>query len=274
MEVKVLGLLEGRVRDVCVVPTACKPRQIFALLALNAGHAVSVPVLMEELWGENPPRSASTTLQTYILQLRRLLEGAMGSDGNRAAKSMLCTRFNGYMLDIPPQDVDVYGYDQLASAGRKALDMNDAKTAAQRLRDALDVWRGPVFADVNVGPRLSAEQVRLEESRLVTLESRIEADLILGRHYAVLSELSVLAAQHPWHENLHAYYMIALYRTGRQWQALDVYRRLRDTLVGEFGLEPSGWPQHLQRAILSADPSLEQPWLGGPMTRRRHATVC
>lgn len=258
MEIRILGPLDGRVCDVSVVPTASKPRQVFAMLALSVGQVVSVPVLMEELWGEEPPRSASTTLQTYVLQLRRQLESALEKDPSRTAKDVLRSRFNGYLIDAVPQDVDVYGYEQLAARGRQALGAGDPESAARLLQEALDVWRGPVLVDVNTGPRLAVEQVRLEESRLVVLETRIEADLMLGRHYAVLGELSVLAAQHPWHENLHAHYMVALYRTGRQWQALEVYRKLRETLIDEFGLEPSRRLQRVQQAILGADPVLEQ----------------
>ncbi|KOG76442.1 AfsR/SARP family transcriptional regulator [Streptomyces varsoviensis] len=257
MEIKVLGPLDGRVNDVCVVPTASKPRQVFAMLALNVGQVVSVPVLMEELWGERPPRSAATTLQTYVLQLRRQLESALESDRTRNAKDVLRSRFNGYLIDAEPRDVDVYAYEDLAARGRRALEGGDAERAAGLLREALDVWRGPALADVWTGSRLAVEQTRLEESRLIALESRIEADLLLGRHYSVLGELSVLVAQHPWHENLHVHYMVALYHTGRQWQALDVYRRLRETLVDEFGLEPSPRLQSVQQAILSADPKLE-----------------
>nr|WP_202539023.1 AfsR/SARP family transcriptional regulator [Streptomyces sp. SID8379] len=260
-----MGPLDGRVRDVCVVPTASKPRQVFAMMALNVGQVVSVPVLMEELWGEAPPRSASTTLQTYILQLRRQLEGALDGDRGRTAKDVLRSRYNGYLIDARPEDVDVHAYERLAARGRQALDGGAPEKAAALLSEALDVWRGPALADVAAGPRLAVEQTRLEESRLVVLESRIEADLLLGRHYSVLGELSVLATQHPWHENLHAHFMVALYRTGRQWQALDVYRKLRDTLIDEFGLEPSRRLQQVQQAILDADPALERPGAGVPL---------
>ncbi|MCX4748882.1 AfsR/SARP family transcriptional regulator [Kitasatospora sp. NBC_01287] len=259
MEIKILGPLEATECGASIVPTAGKPRQVLALLALWSGRIVPASVLMDELWGAEPPRSAPTTLQTYILQLRRRLDIALSDDPTRCAKDILRTQYNGYVLDIRPEELDVQAYERLATAGQQALDARDDEAASRLLGNALAHWRGPVLVDVQPGARLAIEVMRLEESRLGVLERRIDADLRLGRHHKLLSELAVLTVQHPWHENLHAQHMVALYRSGRQWHALDVFKRLRGTLVNEFGLEPSPRLQQLQRAILSSDPALETP---------------
>jgi SARP family transcriptional regulator, regulator of embCAB operon len=261
MEVKVLGPLEARENGRSIAPTAGKPRQILSLLALEAGQVVTVPTLIEELWGMQPPRSALTTLQTYILHLRRLIESALGADGpvgSGAAKELVVTRCGGYLLNIDRSDVDVHTYQRLATSGAHAAELGDYETASRLLRSALGVWRGPVLVDVQAGPRLGIEVIRLEESKLGVLELCIDADLRLGRHYALLSELAMLNASYPMHENLCAQYMLALYRSGRQWRALDVYRSLRDTLVRELGVEPSSRLQHLQQAVLRSDPMLDE----------------
>lgn len=259
MEIKVLGPLEARENGVSIAPSAVKPRQVLSLLGLQAGHVVTVPTLIEELWGMTPPRSALTTLQTYVLQVRRRIEAAMPGEGPGVAKNVLVTRYGGYMLDVPPESVDVRSYERLASAGQRAFEVGDLESASRLLRGAADVWRGPVLVDVQIGVRLGMEVTRLQESRLGVLETRIEADLQLGKHQSLLSELSVLTAQHPMHENLCAQYMLALYRAGRQWKALEAYQSLRDTLIEELGLEPSERLRQLQRAILSSEPSLDKP---------------
>lgn len=257
VEINVLGTLEATVGGASIVPTAGKARQILALLALEAGQVVPVPVLIEELWGTRPPRSAHTTLQTYILRLRRLIADGLRSD-EATAKDLLVTRCGGYLLNVRRGDVDVHTYEQLAAAGARETELGDLESASSLLRSALDVWRGPVLVDVQAGMRLGIEVIRLQESKLGVLELCIDADLRLGRHCTVLSELATLNASYPMHENLCAQFMIALYRSGQQWRALDAYTRLRDTLVGELGVEPSPRLQLLQRAILRSEPSLDE----------------
>jgi DNA-binding SARP family transcriptional activator len=258
MEIKVLGPLEAYENGRSITPTAAKPRQILALLALQAGQVVPVPTLMEELWRSAPPRSALTTLQTYILQLRRRIELALPADGSRTAKDVLVTRYNGYMLNVPAEDVDVKIYQRLAAAGRRACELGDLAGASDLLRSALDVWRGQVLVDIQIGMRLGFEVAWLEESRLSVLESRIDVDLRLGRQHMLLGELAVLTARNPMNENLSTQFMIALYRAGRQWQALEVFKALREALVSELGVEPSARVQQLHRAILSSDASLDE----------------
>jgi DNA-binding SARP family transcriptional activator len=258
MDIKVLGPLDARHNGRSITPSAHKPRQVLALLALQAGHVVTVPSLIEELWGMRPPRSALTTLQTYILQVRRRIGAALGT-GPSGPKDVLVTSYGGYLLDVGADEVDALQYERLATAGSRALDVGDYVSGSRLLRSALDLWRGQMLVDVQIGLKLGVEVTRLEESRLCVIEACLDADLRLGRHHALLSELAVLTARNPMHENLCALYMIALHRSGRQWRALDVFKSLRGTLVEELGVEPSNRLQWLQRAILNSDPSLDLP---------------
>ncbi|MFG2877468.1 BTAD domain-containing putative transcriptional regulator [Streptomyces sp. NPDC048337] len=262
MRIQVLGPLSAEVNGGSIVPTAGKPRQVLSLLALYPGRVIPVPTLMEEIWGTQPPQSALTTLQTYILQLRRRLGTAMGPDAPGSAKDVLATRHGGYLLQIPEDSVDVHDYEHLTREGQAAFETGDDQVSAARLRAALELWRGPALVDVRVGPILDIEVMRLEESRLVTVERRIDADLRLGRHAELIAELTELTARHPQHEGLHSQVMVALYRSGRQATALDVYRRLRARLIEDLGVEPSPQLQRLHQAMLAVDPQLDV--LAGP----------
>jgi DNA-binding SARP family transcriptional activator len=257
MNINVLGSLNAEVNGMSIVPTAGKPRQILALLALYPGRVVPVPTLMEEVWGTELPQSSLTTLQTYILQLRRMLGTAMGPDVPGSAKDVLATRYGGYLLQIPAEAVDVYRYERLLAEGRQAFEHGEDAQAAALLREALDLWEGPALVDVRVGPILEIEVMRLEQSRLVARERRIDADLRLGRHVELIAELSDLIARHPQHEGLHSQAMVALYRSGRQAGALGVYRRLRQRLIDELGVEPSPQLQRMHQAMLAVDPRLD-----------------
>ncbi|RKN43906.1 AfsR/SARP family transcriptional regulator [Streptomyces hoynatensis] len=251
MEINVLGPLAAHDRGVSIVPSAAKPRQLLALLALHADRVVTVPTLMEEIWGESIPRSAATTLQTYILQLRRKIAASLGGDPGRHAKDVLVTRHGGYVLRVRPGHLDYEEFDQLVGAGRRALEAGDDRAASEQLGRALALWRGPALVDVRVGSVLELEVLRMEESRMAALERRIEADLRLGRHGELIPELQVLAARHPLHENFCGQLMVALHRAGSSWRALEAYQRLRGTLVSELGLEPSQRLQRIQQAVLS-----------------------
>lgn len=257
MQIQILGPLSAEVNGVSIVPTAGKPRQILALLALYPGRVMPVPTLMEEIWGTELPQSALTTLQTYILQLRRRLGTAMGPDTPGSAKDVLATRYGGYLLQIPSETVDVHAYEQLVAQGQLAFEEGDDERAAKAFREALKLWNGPALVDVRVGSILEIEVTRLEESRLVTTERRIDVDLRLGRHAELTAELTDLIARHPQHEGLHSQAMVALYRAGRQATALDVYRRLRRRLIEELGVEPSPQLQRLHQAMLAVDPQLD-----------------
>ncbi|MHB9757749.1 AfsR/SARP family transcriptional regulator [Streptomyces sp. BYX5S] len=258
MDIEVLGALVVTEGGVSVTPTAPKARQVLALLALRADQVVPVASLIEELWGERPPRSARTTLQTYVLQVRDLITAALERDPQgappRTAKDILVTAPGGYMLHTAGGTIDVHEFERLAGRGYRAMDAGDFPRAARELSDALRLWSGSALADVHAGPQLDMEIRRLEETRLCALDQRIEADLRLGRHRELLSELTVLVRRYRTHENLHGQFMLALHRSGRRSEALDVYQRLRASLVRELGLEPSAGLRRLQRSILMAGP--------------------
>ncbi|MFH0246534.1 BTAD domain-containing putative transcriptional regulator [Streptomyces sp. HK10] len=256
MDIEVLGALSVREHGISITPTAPKPRQVLALLALHADQVVQVSTLMDELWEDEPPRSARTTLQTYVLRLRELIGDALAEAGEErvTAKDVLVTLPGGYRLNTRGGFVDFREFERRAGAGYRAMDAEDFSGAARRLRDALALWTGPALADVQVGNRAELEVRRLEESRLCALDQRIDADLRLGRHRELLSELTVLVNRHQLHESLHGQFMLALHRSGRRGEALNVYQRLRATLVRELGLEPSSALSRLQRSILVAQP--------------------
>jgi DNA-binding SARP family transcriptional activator len=255
MRIELLGPLSVRIDHVPVMPAAAKPRQVLALLALNAGRVVTVSTLIEELWDDQPPPSALTTLQTYILESRRRIAVAMGP--GQDPKRVLRTRHSGYLLDLQAGHIDVRDFERLARAGRIAAESGDDRVAADLLGRALALWRGAALVDVRKGSVLALEAVALEEARLAVLSRRIESDLALGHHADILGELTALAARHPLNEKLSAQLITALYRTGNTARALQAFHRLRSTLVDELGIEPSAQLQRLQHAVLSRDPSLD-----------------
>ncbi|MGW4024069.1 AfsR/SARP family transcriptional regulator [Streptomyces sp. NPDC005009] len=265
MDIDVLGALDVRENGVSIAPTAPKPRQVLALLALHADQVVPVSGLIEELWAGKPPRSARTTLQTYVLQLRELIALALDKDTRakgelpRSAKEVLVTSPGGYLLVTGGGTSDVREFERLAGTGYRAMDAGDFPGAARKLRDALSLWTGAAFADVQTGTQLQMEAKRLDESRLCALDQRIEADLRLGRYRELLAELTVLTSRYRTHENLHAQFMLALHRSGRRSEALDVFHRLRGTLVRDLGLEPSARLRRLQQSILMTAPETPLP---------------
>lgn len=263
MDIGVLGPFRAIQSGKSVTPTAIKPRKVLALLALQANEVVSVPSLVEEVWGEDPPRSVQTTLQTYILQLRNLIAAAIGDDRvglPNGAKSVLVTGSGGYLLDTQGGVSDVKEFEALSSAGHRALEQGDWPAASAHLGRALGLWHGRALVDVQCGVLLEVEATRLEETRMSALHGRIEADLRLGRHHELIGELSGLAARYPLHEGIHEQLMLALYRAGRRGDALATYRQLRTALDRSLGLDPSPNIEHLQRAVLDSSPQLD---LGG-----------
>ncbi|AJF66144.1 AfsR/SARP family transcriptional regulator [Streptomyces vietnamensis] len=267
MDVGILGPLTVRLNGQSIVPSAGKPRQLLALLAIRAERVVTVPTLMEEIWGDAIPKSAATTLQTYILHLRRKVTAALRADGpgcgpgrDGDAKEVLTTCFGGYRLAVRPEDSDLREFQSLAVRGSTALEAGDPRAASVTLERALGLWRGPALVDVPVGRVLGVEVLGMEEQRTRVLEQRIEADLLLGRHASLLAELRMLVARHPMNENLAAQLMTALYRSGGVWRALEVFQELRRTLIEELGVEPSHRLQRLHQAVLSGEPGLELEW--------------
>lgn len=257
MDIDLLGPLEARQGGVSVAPTAAKPRKLLAVLGLNAGTAVPQHTIFEELWGDPAPKFAHNSVRTYVLQLRDLIKAAAehqpGRDRRDAKQVVVTTHHGGYLLDPMDGRIDVHEFDQLAAIGYRAHALGDFEEASRRFTEALAVWRGRALADVQVGAALEPEVHRLEETRLNVLERRIDADLRLGRHHELLGELAGVVSRHRAHEGMHAHYMVALCRSGRRGEAIDVYRRLRGWLVDQLGLEPSFRLRCLQQAILRSD---------------------
>jgi DNA-binding SARP family transcriptional activator len=224
-----------------------KQRSVLAILLLHAGEVVSSDRLSDELWGERMPATAAKTVRVYVSNLRKAL-----GDG------VLVTRSGGYALHVAAaEEVDSRQFEALAAEGRSALHTGDFHRAAGVLREALELWRGPALADFGYESFAQAEVARLEESRLAVLEDRIDADLALGAHTALVGELEALAREHPLRERLVGQLMLALYRSGRQADALETYRRTRTHLASELGLEPGPALKVLQGQILEQDPALD-----------------
>jgi DNA-binding SARP family transcriptional activator len=257
MEIRVLGPLSVTCGGVSAIPTAPKPRSVLALLLLRANQTVPVPDLIHELWGNEPPTSALTTLQTYILQLRKRFAGALAIPSSAVATSILVTVPGGYQLRTRSDDFDLPRYQRLAAEGQQELVAGNDALAAELLQQAQALWRGPALADVPAGPLLLPQIKRLQESRLTTMEHSLEARLRLGKHHEVLSDLAGLTVEHPLDENLHALAMVALHRSGRRQEALRLFQQLRAAMVESLGLEPARQLHLLQQAILTDDPRLD-----------------
>jgi SARP family transcriptional regulator, regulator of embCAB operon len=253
--IRLLGPLSAEFNHRQVTPSAAKQRQVLALLALNAGRVVTVPTLLEELWGDRPPRSYATTLQTYILQLRNAFAAA--NPGDPAARQVLGTRYGGYLLEEEGCQTDVADFTRLTGLGCTAYEAGEFRGAAESFGRALRLCRGPALVDVPQGRVLELEVASLEETLLGVLERRVEADLNLGRHTDLLGELMLLAAKNPMNEKLCGYLMIALYRSGHVSRALQAFHRIRAVLKEELGVEPCPRLQRLELAILSGDPDLD-----------------
>ena len=225
-----------------------KQRSVLAILLLRAGQVVSTDELIDEVWGERPPTTAAKTVQVYVSSLRKVL-----GDG------VLITRARGYVLEVGDGEVDADRFRVLAAEGARALRAGELRSGADRLREALGLWRGAPLAEFTYERFAQSAISRLEEGRLAALEERIDVDLALGEHRGLIGELEVLVREHPLQERLRGQLMLALYRAGRQADALAVYRELSGLLRDELGLEPSKALQDLERSILQHDASLGPP---------------
>ncbi len=243
MDFRILGPLEIADGD-RVLPLAGAQRSLLALLLLRANEVVSSDRLIDELWGEHSPESGRTALQVRVSGLRK----ALGSGG-----TLLVTRAPGYMLALQPDQLDLFRFERLAADA----DGEPPDVAASTLRDALALWRGPPLADLAYEASAQPAIRRLEELRLAALERRVAADLAVGRHSDLVAELETLVAEHPLQEHLHALRMLALYRCGRQADALAAYQDARRSLVDELGIDPGAELRDLEQAILRQDPSLD-----------------
>ena len=261
MHFQILGPLEVRSERGAVGLGGAKPRAVLAVLLLHANESVSAERLAVALWGEDAPASAVKTVQVHVSRLRKALEDP----------EAVITTPAGYRLQVRPGELDAERFAHDVAQGRRALEAGDAERAGAVLREALELWRGPALADLAYEPFAAAEIERLEEQRLVALEARVEADLARGVDVALVSELRQLRAEHPTRERLGAALMLALYRAGRQAEALEVYRDARLTLVEAVGIEPGTELQRLHAAILRQDPSLDLPDMPMPTSERERA---
>jgi predicted ATPase/DNA-binding SARP family transcriptional activator len=254
MEFRILGPVEAVADGEAVELGGGKLRTLLGLLLLEANHVVSAERLIDALWDASPPGTATNILQVYVSQLRRALrEAEVGSERR------LVTRRPGYMLRVDADGLDLARFERGVAEGRAALAAGNPEAGAASLREALALWRGEPFEGAGVGSVALADIERLAEERLAAVADRVEADLQLGRHDAVIGELESLVAANPLHERLAGRLMLALYRAGRQADALEVYRRTREVLVEELGIEPGPALHALERAILIQDTALAAP---------------
>jgi len=228
-----------------------RQRAVLALLALHVGTVVSTDRIVEEIWADAPPPSALRTLHSYVSRLRSILR-TEGQDP-------LVRREPGYVLELDPTAVDAVRFERLVQDAVGALDADDTEAADRALRTALDLWRGEALADFAYEPFATAEGRRLDERRVEAIELRVDVDLTLGRHAQVVAELEALVAAHPYRERLWAQLMVALYRCGRQTDALATYGRIRAILVEEQGIEPGDQLRLLERQVLEQSAELTLP---------------
>lgn len=245
---EVLGRLRVTRGGVDLTPAPPKIAKLLALLAVRAGETVPGDKLVAELWEQQPPRSATASLRVYVSQLRKLL-----SEPGRI--SPIITVSPGYILNVSKAQLDVRLFDELYESGRSRYFAADHLAASEHLGQALAMWRGPVLDGIAGSLEINSFAAVEEEKRLNCIELNIESAMALGRHYAVIEELKGLVVQHPLREPFHRQLMVALYRVGRQSDALGVYRRVRKIIREELGIEPGPPLRHAQEAILRADPA-------------------
>ena len=238
---RILGPLEVRDEQAAIALGGPRQRALLVALLLRAGRVVPIEQLVDELYGEDPPKTATTSVQNAIVALRK----ALGPE-------LLVRRPPGYVLQVEREQVDAHHFEGLLADARRA----STEERRALLVRALELWRGPALAEFAFEDWAQTETRRLEELRLVALEERIEAELMLGRGSSVVAELTRLVREHPLRERLRAQLMCALYRSGRQVEALEVYRDGREALIERLGLEPGPALQELERAILNHDPKL------------------
>jgi predicted ATPase/DNA-binding SARP family transcriptional activator len=248
VQFRILGAIEAVLDDGPVTLGAPKQRGLLALLLVNRRRVVTADQLIDGLWGEAPPASALQSLQVYVHGLRRALGGERIETAGR-----------GYRVVVGEDELDLDRFERTLERGRAALEAGRADDAADDLREALAIWRGPALAGLPEETRRAAEAERLDELRLTALELRFDAELAGGRHDAVVAELETLTAEHPYRERFLEQRLLALYRCGRQAEALEVYRNARELLAEELGLDPSPALQDLERSILRQDASLAAP---------------
>jgi len=261
MEFRVLGPLEVRLGGECVQLGGAKQRAVLAVLLLRAGEVVPVERLVDEVWGDDPPPSAAHTLESYVSRLRQLFNGH---------GTALVRRGAGYAIEVGEATLDARGFVELQEQAALAAAMDEHADVLALTAAALAMWRGPALADVALASAGRAEADRLEELRLRTYELRFDAELALGQHEQAIGELQALVAQNPYRERFVAQRMLALYRSGRHAEALDVYEQTRRRLDDDLGLQPSAELRQLSGQIVRQAPSLRRPVTTARVTRRAH----
>jgi DNA-binding SARP family transcriptional activator len=225
---------------------AAQPRVVLAVLLAQTGQVVSADRLVDEVWGEHPPRTALNTIQGYVARLRKIL----------GDEPRLLTHDRGYLIELTDGELDAQVFERLVESGQRDVAAGELSKGVQQLVDALALWRGPAMHDVPASPIVTAEANRLEQRRLTALEARLGAELSLGRHLETVDELQRLVDEYPLREQLRCHLMLAMYRCGRRAEALDVYRNGRAVMVAELGMEPGPELRELERAILADDRTL------------------
>jgi predicted ATPase/DNA-binding SARP family transcriptional activator/Tfp pilus assembly protein PilF len=248
VEFRILGSVEAEDNGLTLDLGGLRERTLLARLLLSANQAVSADRLADDLWSGNPPPHSTATLRVYISRLRRVLGPQSG---------VLTTQPAGYQLNIAEDQLDAARFERLIAAAEAETAAGRAEAAATTLREALDLWRGPALSDVADMGFAATDASRLEEAKLTALEHRVEADLACGRHASLVAELDGLAAAHPLRERLTGQRILALYRCGRQAEALTAYAELRDRLTEELGIDPSPDLRRLHERILRQDPGLD-----------------
>ncbi|TMC11117.1 MAG: hypothetical protein E6J41_06860 [Chloroflexi bacterium] len=262
IEFLILGPLDVRVDAQRVSVGGPKQRALLSLLLLSANHVVSVHQLIDNLWDDDPPATATAQVHRRVSELRRLLRDAPGAGPDE----LIVTRPPGYAMLLRPEQLDLFRFQEAAALAREAAGRGEPELAAGTLRSALALWRGDALGDVDV-PAVRAEAVRLENLRLAALEARIDADLALGRQVEAAADLEALVAGHPYRERFRVQLVVALWRLGRRAEALDVQADTRRVL-GELGLDPGPVLDELEEAPPPALPP--GPFFGGPDTGRPH----
>jgi WD40 repeat protein/DNA-binding SARP family transcriptional activator len=270
LEFRILGPLAVAADGEPVSVGGPKQRALLAMLLLSANRVVSRDRLIGELFADLSPNSADHALRNQVSRLRKVLS-ATGADPPR-----LVARSPGYLLRVEPGELDLEAFEGLVAQGHEALASGDPETATRALQAAEALWTGRALADLELDPFIRVEVDRLEELRLAAVEERVDAELALGRHLALVGELEAVSAEHPYRERFRAQLMLALYRSGRQAEGLEVYRQTRRVLNEELGLEPGFELQELERAILVQDPELRPAGGtdGGPSLTPPEPLVC
>jgi predicted ATPase/DNA-binding SARP family transcriptional activator len=246
LEFRILGPVEVELDGPPISAKGHKPRALLGLLLLHRNQPVKPEKLIDDLWGDDAPATAPNTLQVYVSQVRKIVSDRLKTEGG------------AYRLSVEPDELDADRFERLAGEGATALGRKSYGEASELLAEALVLWRAPPLADLRYDSFAQGEIARLEELRLAAVEDRIEADLGLGRHDQLVGELESLVSKHPTRERLRSLQMLALYRAGRQADALEAYRQAREALLDELGLEPGPELKELEQAILRQDEALSR----------------